>query len=106
MAENAGGASPQQCDECGQRWIHLQGCSRFGSPVPHVACLAHDVLLQATAMGIAALNDASTRLERCRALLLRCESNIPPHLVALLTDIRAELGIDARGFRVDPEHKG
>lgn len=122
----AGGSSPQPCAECAQRWIHLRGCSRFGEPVPRVGGPELDRLALAVELAESyvlrgerplqglTMADACREVcpvlkqaqQRAEGLLLRCEANLPPHLHALLADVRAYLGIDARGQRVDPEHKG
>jgi hypothetical protein len=41
-------------------------------------------------------------LERATRLLERCEAFLPPHLQALIADVRDFLDLDARGMRVVP----
>ena len=53
-----------------------------------------------------ALVATGAKLLKAEALLARCEPNLPRHLVALLEDVRAFLGIDSRGFRTAGDKQG
>lgn len=70
--------------------------------------IRHDVLVKGRTPNelASALVASGAKLLKAEALLGRCEPNLPRHLVALLEDVRAFLGIDARGFRTAGDKQG
>lgn len=106
MTDQSGGASPQpepfRCCGCGTENSALNlVCRECGARL-------RPATLAARAGGIEALTLEAARAQLLVAegLLLRCEANLPRHLTALLADVRAFVGVDARGFRTTPTDKG
>lgn len=90
---------PRECancrgdsSECRLRAVGEPCCASCRCDVP--------ILIDDRSQLAAELMQAQKELEQARALLLRAEPFLPERLRPLLTDVRAFLRIDERGFRL------